>query len=304
MLFSARVLSVHLFLRLRDPDGLPAERRNELRSRRRHLGGLLTERANCKNDFPISASAIERRCDPNTREKSHESTAEKRTQQPAADSRLQVAQSSHLLSVRVCVCSCCLSVTCGAGALYSTNSGVRFEHCTFTDIGLQSQSIDQDSDKVLDRLGGAVAATGGEISFDQCSFERVTALPNDMQLSSCADVRTHRQSDRADWMARLCNLISVSRPLRALLLSSTTRWRGFRPSGSVASSLCNSRQCRSFGSSSLTSGQAETGNTNAKAHCHLADATGLLCAHAIVSRVPSCCCSPFPCCFAARALAA
>lgn len=72
----------------------------------------------------------------------------------------------------------------------STNSVLNLDTSTFIDVGLQYQDQDIDPALITDRLGGAVAAKGGTVIFSGCSFTRVSALPNDMQLSSCAKVAT------------------------------------------------------------------------------------------------------------------
>lgn len=76
------------------------------------------------------------------------------------------------------------------GAVWTANSVISMDSCNFTDVGLQYQDRDIDISKVTDRVGGAVAATGGSVAIIRCSFTRVSALPNDLQLSSCAKVRT------------------------------------------------------------------------------------------------------------------
>lgn len=82
----------------------------------------------------------------------------------------------------------CVVVLC-SGAVHVTDSQSWFTSCNFTDCGLQLQD-DRDIDllRVTDRMGGAMAAGGGTIAVDRCAFTRVSALPHDLQRSSCAKV--------------------------------------------------------------------------------------------------------------------
>ena len=74
--------------------------------------------------------------------------------------------------------------------MVAKNSQVQFHTCSFDHIGLQYQDRDIDPAKVIDRVGGVVSATGGSVIMDRCAFNQASALPNDLQITSCAKVST------------------------------------------------------------------------------------------------------------------
>lgn len=117
--------------------------------------------------------------------------------------------------------------------------------CNFVDVGLRYQPEREiDPTRVIDRLGGVIAATAGSVMIFGGTITRVSALPNDLQLSSCLQVWSqHAAMSHAGVASRLRELtldfFCVARSFGRTMMQRQV-WRASGSVGSCRESMLSS----------------------------------------------------------------
>ena len=120
----------------------------------------------------------------------------------ARSSARSLGGTCYSATASVCIfsvdCSRIASLRVRSGAVYALNTKVEAAYSHFSDCSLQFSPQASDPTQITARLGGALYAKGGVVSVTQSTFSRVSALPNDLQLSSCAQVRDTAPGESQD----------------------------------------------------------------------------------------------------------